>query len=199
LYLPEKWALRPNEKTTAKKSYEKLVAPYKRERATELQDVAREFSNVRLRHGDSVQYCMEFWAAYYKLQDVTEMFCEVKNVFFLECVPYYDYNRWIPLARYVESGECLFPGEYVVPKECTWLFDEESLKHVFFKMTFGVKWLKPWRRSVEIEEMTLWDLVMSLSRKPLPAAVQYGRQRCTRCKRHVHRNRECFKQHPELR
>ena len=83
LLLPQELALRHDEETTtAKSSYDRTVAQYKRGRAKEIHEVTKQFLDIRLRNEDTRKYCMDFRMAYGKLEDVTRMFCDVKSIKF---------------------------------------------------------------------------------------------------------------------
>lgn len=59
--------------------------------------------------------------------------------------------------------------------------------------TLHVEWLRSWREFNE-------ELVTSLRNEQLPLEHSWkGDEECTQCRNHVHKNRGCFKQHPELR
>lgn len=81
--------------------------------------------------------------------------------------------------------------EYMLP--------EGTAKLMFFNPTLQIEWLRYWRGHANVQETNLEDLVRSLSSEPLPAYLEHGEQKCTRCKRHSHKNKDCSKQHPELR
>jgi hypothetical protein len=160
MYLPKGLALCPPAGTTAKSAYDQMIARYKQDRALDIFEVTRSFSDVTIEHEDTLQYTKDFMAAYYKLAEVTRMYCEVHNL---------DFEK------------------YMVP--------DGVAKLQFFQKTFSVEWLNPWRCMVKVEEMELWDLVKSLGRR---RNFEYEEKDCIRCKRHRHKNRECFEQHPDL-
>lgn len=161
LLLPQELALRHDEETTtAKSSYDRMVAQYKRGRAKEIHEVTKQFLDIRLRNEDTGKYCMDFRMAYGKLEDVTRIFCDVNNANF---------------------------EEFMLP--------EGTAKLLFVQRTMHVDWLKFWRDSIKIEKEELWELVKSLHMAHyLPASKV---QKCTRCKRHNHKIKDCLKFHPK--
>jgi hypothetical protein len=160
IYLPKRLALCRPAGTTAKSAYDQMITRYKEGRALDIFEVSRSFSDVMIDHENTLQYTKDFMAAYYKLDEVTRMYCEVHNL---------DFEK------------------YMVP--------EGAAKLQFFQKTFSVEWLNAWRCTVNVEEMELWDLVKSLR---WYRNSEYEEKSCIRCKRHRHKNRECFEQHPEL-
>lgn len=150
----------PQGGVTAKSAYDEMITQYKQDRALDIFEVNRSFSDVMVENEDTLQYTKDFLAAYHNLEEVTRMYCEVHNLEF---------------------------EKYMVP--------EGAAKLQFFQKTLSVEWLSAWRCMVKVEEMKLYELVDSLRRQ---RNFEYEEKSCIRCKRHRHKNRECFEQHPEL-
>jgi hypothetical protein len=162
LHLPKKFAIRYDDDggLTAKCLYDRLAARYKRSRAKGIHEATRKFLDVRIMDGDTVKYSWDFLRAYFELETVTRMFCDVKNTSF---------------------------EEYMLP--------EGTAKILLVQNTLHVEWLKVWRDSVKIEEETFIELVKSLGTAHYLSAC--GEQKCTRCKRHNHKIKDCLKFHPK--
>jgi hypothetical protein len=160
LHLPKKLAIHDDDGVTIKNSYDRMTARYKRSRAKEINKVTQQFLDIRLINEDTGKYCMDFQTAYQVLEDVTRMFCDVKNASF---------------------------EEFMLP--------EGTAKLLFVQKTMHVDWLKFWRDSIKIGEEKLWELVKGLQMAHyLPACSE---QKCTRCKRHDHKIKDCLKFHPK--
>ena len=82
LHLPKKFAIRHDDNVTAKSSYDRMAARYKRSRAKKIHEVTQEFLDVRPRDEDTSKYSLDFSMAYHKLEDVTRMFCDAKDTAF---------------------------------------------------------------------------------------------------------------------
>jgi hypothetical protein len=81
MYLPKRWTICLQEGSTAKAAYDEMIFRYKQSRASEIHHLNQIFSDIRMKPEDTTcQYTEAFTAAYGKLGEVAEMYCEVHDL-----------------------------------------------------------------------------------------------------------------------